>query len=94
MHFFISDIKQTLKNFDLFNIFKRDKRILLFLFDNQILAMDKQIYNRITEPNKKEFQSYASYFYPEIKPFIPKQKRQKYKKEFSKYKDFNDKRQN
>ena len=42
--FFESKIKQTFTNLQLFNLFKYNKVILLFLLNNQIIEVDEDIY--------------------------------------------------
>ena len=54
-----NDIKKNYSNFDIFNIFKSNKRILLFLFKEEILILDNTIKYIII--NGK----YKTYFYPE-----------------------------
>lgn len=54
-------IKQTLSNFEIFNIFRSNKRILLFLIKNNLLLVDESIANDIA--NQPTF---CHFFYPEI----------------------------
>ncbi|KAK8889715.1 hypothetical protein M9Y10_034468 [Tritrichomonas musculus] len=64
------EIKQTFSNFDIFTIFKSNKRILLFLLKETILEIDQQIFDVIND-NDYWSESYVKYFYFECKPFIP-----------------------
>ena len=52
-------IKQKYTNNDIFNLFRENKRILLFLFDKQIIKLDQSI---IDQFQNKDHQ----YFYPEV----------------------------
>lgn len=76
---FINKIEQTLQNFktdihkyltnsELFDLFKNNKRILLYLIQEQILIIDLPIVNEITE--QFEYTGYPQYFAPEIKQYI------------------------
>ena len=67
--FFQNDIKQYFTNFEIFNIFKSNKRILLFLFEQSIIKMDKQIVKRLITDKYIKYK-YPQYFSPEIRPFI------------------------
>lgn len=59
-------IKQTFSNYDIFNIFKKNKLILLFLFENEFVTPDKSIAFMMTKTKfKKRF--YPQFFYPEFK---------------------------
>ena len=79
-------IKQTYSNLEIFNIFKENKRILLYLIESAIITFDKSISDQIlqlTVPvNKIDLknvnllitnQSYLYYFYPEIKDYLTKE---------------------
>ncbi|KAK8883271.1 hypothetical protein M9Y10_045922 [Tritrichomonas musculus] len=66
---FEKDIKKNLTNSEIFDIFKGNKRIILFLFDEKILKIEKNIVQKMIR--KKLLKSnYPQYFLPEIKPFI------------------------
>ena len=45
--YFADQIKQTFLNSELFDLFKENKRILLHLFQNQIIKVDKYIFDFI-----------------------------------------------
>ena len=63
---FKEEIKQTFSNYEIFNIFKSNKLILLLLFEEKIIIPDKSISFYIsTEKYKKRF--YPQYFLPEFK---------------------------
>lgn len=59
------DIKQNFTNSSIFNIFKQNKRILLFLFEEQFIQIDKYILTVFTKPKYLE-KKYYEYFLPEI----------------------------
>ncbi|KAK8854382.1 hypothetical protein M9Y10_016944 [Tritrichomonas musculus] len=77
---FISKAEQILRQFnqsilnyfdnsEIFDIFKNNKRILLFLIEEKILTVDEYIFSIIT---KDEYikKKYCEYFQPEIKQFL------------------------
>ena len=64
-------IKQSLSNFEIFDIFKKNKRILLFLFSSQILSMDHAIIN-VMRTDKCQNYKYPDFFNPEIQNFLDK----------------------
>ncbi|KAK8847051.1 hypothetical protein M9Y10_019626 [Tritrichomonas musculus] len=57
---FINDIKQIYSNLTIFNMFKFDKRILLFLIENQILTIDSKIL-KILEQDEYRQKYYLEY---------------------------------
>ena len=59
--FFEKAIKQTFSNSEIFSIFKDNKRVLLFLFQNEIIIIDDSILNYLLK-NK----TVCHFFYPEI----------------------------
>ena len=67
---FKEDIKKYFPNSEIFNIFKSNKRILLFLIEQQIIVFDEYIAKQITNINKFIEAKYPQYFQPEIQPFI------------------------
>lgn len=68
--FYKEYIKKYFSNWEIFNIFKRNKRILLFLIDEQIMFMDERIAEKFLTDVKLSNTNYPDYFAPEIKPFI------------------------
>ena len=86
---FIKDIKKYYSNSEIFNIFKRNKRILLFLIKNNILNIDKRITTIITNKNFKD-ENYPQYFFNEIKPYVSKNLLRRIEKEIPS--DFEEKR--
>ncbi|KAK8836363.1 hypothetical protein M9Y10_039706 [Tritrichomonas musculus] len=69
LQLFKDEMKKKFTNIDIFNIFKRNKRILLFLFDEKIITFDEKIAKMMTK-DKYMKSEYPSYFSPEIKPFV------------------------
>ncbi|KAK8897974.1 hypothetical protein M9Y10_000218 [Tritrichomonas musculus] len=63
-------MKKYFSNFDIFTIFRSNKRILLFLIEEKIIVMDKHIAKKITTNNYYIKAKYPQYFTPEIQPFI------------------------
>ncbi|KAK8876102.1 hypothetical protein M9Y10_006288 [Tritrichomonas musculus] len=68
LKFFENEMKQYFSNYSIFNIFKSNKRLLLFLFNEKILIPDKFIYSQIISSEYSE-KKYFEYFYPEFKSF-------------------------
>ena len=66
---FKSQINQFFSNFEIFNIFKSNKRILLFLIQEGIIKINKSIANTLSNGWYKK-SKYHFYFYPEIKKFL------------------------
>ncbi|KAK8845164.1 hypothetical protein M9Y10_021346 [Tritrichomonas musculus] len=66
---FKEDIKKYLSNSEIFEFFKYNKRILLFLIEEKILVIDMYIALQIA-CNEFVDQKYSEYFAPEVKPFI------------------------
>ena len=64
------DIKKYFSNSEIFNIFRSNKRILLFLIEQKIIAIDEYIVKKIVKTDKYIKAKYPQYFQPEIQPFI------------------------
>ena len=69
--YFKDQINKYFPNWEIFNIFKSNKRILLFLFEEKIIKVDHYIVTKIIT-DKYLDRNYHKYFLPEIKPFINK----------------------
>ena len=67
--FFHSEIQQFYSNHEIFNIFKNNKRILLFLIEENLFNFDQSIVQIITNGFYKQAK-YPFFFYREIKPFL------------------------
>ena len=76
-------------NFEIFNIFKRSKKILLFLIKQNIFFIDKCIFHIMSE-EKYMNMDYLHYFYPEIKNFLHPEMKDEISSEISK--NFEEKR--
>ena len=64
LHYFKKEISNFFSNLELFKIFKRNKRILLYLFDEKMLTMNDYIISKIIK------YKYHLYFAPELRPHI------------------------
>ena len=73
INFFSSEIKDFFSNSEIFQIFKSNKLILLFLFESKILTLDYSILKQIREGKYANY-NYHKYFAPEIKPINRSQK--------------------
>ena len=67
-------ITKNLTNFTAFNIFKSNKRALLFLFEQKIIVFNKRIYYAM-----KNDHFLLNYFLPEVTLFLSEQSNQKTK---------------
>ncbi|KAK8898159.1 hypothetical protein M9Y10_000430 [Tritrichomonas musculus] len=56
-------------NYEIFNIFKSNKRLLLFLLNEKVLKIDKYIIS-VVHSEKYQSQNYHKYFETEIKLFL------------------------
>lgn len=65
--FFSDQIKESFSNSDLYRIFRSNKLLLIFLFEQKIITVDEDIIYRLYEKYKKED---SNYFYTEFKPFL------------------------
>ncbi|KAK8853809.1 hypothetical protein M9Y10_016352 [Tritrichomonas musculus] len=70
LQFFKEDIKKYFSNSEIFNIFKSNKRIHLFLIEQQIIVFDEYIVKKIVKTDKYIKAKYPQYFQPGIQPFI------------------------
>lgn len=64
---FKDEISQNFTNFQIFKIFKRNKRILLFLIEQKLFEFNESIAQLVKQ---KESDNFIKYFYPELKDFI------------------------
>ena len=74
---FESEIKHTFSNSELFDIFKNEKKILLFLFEKEFITMHPSFLADLLDPK------FSCFFYPQIKTLLNDEKREKIKKIFS-----------
>lgn len=70
---FTNEIKKYYQNYELFHIFKKSKRVLLYLIQNNLISLDPNIAKIMTK-DKYLTQYYPHYFYPEIKQFLTDEK--------------------
>lgn len=67
-----SAIKENFTNLVIFNIFKKQKIILLFLLEQEMITFDSSIFEIIKQGKYVNYK-YLEYFHPEIKQFISKE---------------------
>ena len=68
---FKTEIKQYFSGIELFEFFNSNKRILLFLINEQFIIMNEKIVKlMIDDINKYNNEGYLEYFQPEINPFL------------------------
>lgn len=79
-------ILEKFTNSEIFDIFKSNKRILLFLIEEKMLTFDKDIAFAITQGKYLTY-NYPSYFLPELKPFSDSEFIRNYKNSKTKKKD-------
>ena len=73
LELFKDDMSKYFSNSELFHIFKSNKRLLLFLFEENIMIMDEYIVKKIIKNEKYLNAKYPQYFQPEIQPFLNKE---------------------
>lgn len=69
LQLFKDEMTKYFSNSDIFNIFKSNKKLLLFLIENNIMTVDEYIARKIID-FKYQKQKYPQYFMPEIKPYV------------------------
>ena len=84
-----TEIKQTFSNQEIFEIFKRNNKFLLFLVKSNIIVFDESLYNHIKKPYSS-YDDYLPFFFPEFKKFLNEKDIEKYSKEITD--DFEEKR--
>lgn len=75
-------ILQQLTNFEIFSIFKKNKLLLLYLFDSKIIIPDEDIALTITFQKYREM-NYPQFFWPGFKTFFSKELNEKIEQELS-----------
>lgn len=93
-----NDITSAFSNADIYSIFQNCKQILLILFANDIITMDKAIINIILNKSDKNGTLHKHFFYPEIKDFLAEDESEEIKKQLYEidpdiFINFNEKRQ-
>ena len=81
---FSSEIKQTFSNSEIFQIFKSNKRILYFLFNEKIITPDESLFQCINQNENLSIQFYA-YFYSEFKNFFDEKLKETIESELKKF---------
>ena len=66
---FKNDLRNVFTNRQIFHIFRNNKRLLLFLIQENLIVADKSIANSISN-NKNPNQHYQEYFYPDFKSYL------------------------
>ena len=66
---FSAKINHIFSNYEIYNIFKNNKIILLYLFDSKIIQIDKEISDNIIYRTESKCNYFRHFFYPEIKQF-------------------------
>lgn len=67
--YFKDQYKQHFSNYEIFNIFKSNKRLLLTLLEQKIITPDQPIASTLSN-GKYPQQYYLNYFYPEFKTLL------------------------
>ena len=83
---FKQGLQKYFSNSEIFNIFKDNKRILLFLLEEKMMIIDEYIFPIITSSEYAE-KNYCEYFQPEIKRFVAEENIGKYGSENKSLKD-------
>ena len=83
-----NEIKQTFSNREIFDIFRSNKRIILFLIEANIIAFDETLIHHLKRVHS--FSDFLPFFFPELKPFLTEKEIEKYSKEITD--DFEEKR--
>lgn len=65
-----NDIKRHFSNEEIFNIFKRNKRVLLILFEEKIVEVNYIIYSKIENDSQLVENQYIEYFLPELQKYV------------------------
>lgn len=71
---FKKEIIEKFNQTEIFDLFKNNKRILLFLFNEKIISMNQTIAD-IMRSNKYRYANYPQYFAPEIRPFFTEEEK-------------------
>lgn len=81
IEYYKKQIKDTFSNIEIFNIFCRNKKILLFLFKEGIITVDESICNELMSKRDPNGNCYCHFFYPEIKTIYDEDKVKSIEKE-------------
>ena len=69
LSYFKNDILKYFSNIEIFNIFKSNKRILLFLIEEKVILIDNYVVKKMMKEKYREMK-YPEYFFPEIEFFL------------------------
>ncbi|KAK8888330.1 hypothetical protein M9Y10_039397 [Tritrichomonas musculus] len=77
LNYYKTQISEFFSNFEIFDIFKSNKRILLYLIEENLMKIDDYILHKMTE---RQFLNakYPQYFAPEIKQLLKNEFLKKY----------------
>lgn len=73
LQYYTDQIKQTLSNIEIFNIFESNKILLLFLLENGTIKISDTIYEVIINKIESNDLCFCYFFYPEIKNYVGKE---------------------
>ena len=79
--YFEEAIKQTFSKHEIFTIFMKNRKILLFLFNKKIITPDESYVKYFDEQGEPNSPRLCHFFYPEIREFISDEKREEIEKE-------------
>ena len=95
---FQEEIQQYFSSFEIFHIFQKNKRLLLLLFQLEIISPTEDIYNIIINNKKYIDRKYPEYFYPEFESYMDEKKKNSIQDQIQdlkeSIKEFNQKREN
>lgn len=74
LQFISADIKNRFSEQDIFHLFRKNLRLLLYLFENSIIIMTEQMAKYLTRNCNVQ---YRKYFFNEVRQYINSQKCQK-----------------
>ena len=75
---FKKDIQKYFSNSEIFEIFKLNMRIHLFLIEEKIMTIDEYVFSQIIIDQDCIDKKYLEYFQPEIRPFLTEENIEKY----------------
>ncbi|KAK8878269.1 hypothetical protein M9Y10_005034 [Tritrichomonas musculus] len=81
-------IKKTFDNREIFELFKWNKVLLLYVIEQGLVKIDKSISDEIVTTNLIYDINYKFYFYPEIKDYLDSKELSKFKAKLPKYDEF------
>ncbi|KAK8839688.1 hypothetical protein M9Y10_031392 [Tritrichomonas musculus] len=78
-----NEIKQTYSNIEIFQIFNKNKLLLLYLIEHQFIQIDEQIVNYLSKNNSLKTRKYFEFFYNEIKSFLSQKEKRNIEQQFT-----------